>query len=908
MSNHNNYLEGFNKELGGLNSNLDPLKLSKINLDNTAFHDFSYYEFLYPTEIGLSQCGLGALSTQAINFLEQSEDGGVEVSTLEWMAEILFTFETELICYIRKKLSFFNEEQFINETLNWLYGGALGIPVFIIELFSVYEKVGESITKFKKYIKTSLIPSYLSIGAHSGYTIDLASPNPQQSLREFFETTFANIEWIDFYEENKDICITDEGVILLHCPISKKPPNFEIFPTNSINIGLRLIFRQEWTPLGFQKGEIVKTIPLGPGQTQRVSTKITRRRKRTSTMESLTSKETTEESTTTDKTSTGREASQEFGSSSENVNSSEIVNEAASSLNWNVETEASGGIGFASASVKAGIGGESSDRSQNTDTSQSTQSNKAAEQSKTTSSRLSESMKKAASKIRRETKIVVSIETEDTFEQEVFSEITNTNNEKALTYEYHKLQQQYEVFTYLEEVQGVIFVAEDVPKFIDIIWISEHDWIISKVLKDESFRGALNDLINNPAIGVSNDEKYSLLVDEAKGKFAKFEGQSGDLNSGLNIPDIYSQPLEIYQREKRYTEERTKEEEIKRLQRERLIKHLEDNILYYCRAIWSNEDPDQRLLRYKKENRRIPVEWEIPLNEDGPINLSSISFQAQPKGTPLPLWEIIDPSGPISYIGNYAIFGIKPSPEFDNIDDGTMSLNGLLSLLRIPYLDENDQADLLDPALKAFRAQAENPKSYGNNIGIEKSAEGKVTNIIKLNEEKVLDIISYLPRLQESLIQGNDDGGYEFLINEDGILKNPIKIKDWAEYIYRKNGTRRFLVDSNNLYLSIRLDDGSTFEPFKRAHRYLDVLKSNEELMAMQLKNERRSRHLDEENVYDPDVRKVIIIDNSDHEHTSHSAALDESRDDGFGDDAPHLEKSTTGNVEESTAEIDNNS
>ena len=68
----------------------------------------------------------------------------------------------------------------------------------------------------------------------------------------------------------------------------------------------------------------------------------------------------------------------------------------------------------------------------------------------------------------------------------------------------------------------------------------------------------------------------------------------------------------------------------------------------------------------------------------------------------------------------------------------------------------------------------------------------------------------------------------KILRNNDGTLQNPVSAEDWGMYQYRKNGTRRFLVDSNNLYISIRTGEGVALEPFKRAHRYVDVLKAFE--------------------------------------------------------------------------------
>ena len=62
---------------------------------------------------------------------------------------------------------------------------------------------------------------------------------------------------------------------------------FEVFPAPSVNLGIVLLYRQRWRPLGLQPGEVVRTVPLGPGQTEKVSTKVTRRTKTTRATESF---------------------------------------------------------------------------------------------------------------------------------------------------------------------------------------------------------------------------------------------------------------------------------------------------------------------------------------------------------------------------------------------------------------------------------------------------------------------------------------------------------------------------------------------------------------------------------------------------------------------------------------------
>ncbi len=44
-----------------------------------------------------------------------------------------------------------------------------------------------------------------------------------------------------------------------------------------MNLGLRLFYRHDWDLQGVQPGEIVKTVPLGPGQGTRISTTLSPR-------------------------------------------------------------------------------------------------------------------------------------------------------------------------------------------------------------------------------------------------------------------------------------------------------------------------------------------------------------------------------------------------------------------------------------------------------------------------------------------------------------------------------------------------------------------------------------------------------------------------------------------------------
>jgi hypothetical protein len=834
LNNRQPDISAYESELRQIRPEFEPFELSQRVLDNVAFHDFAFYEYLLETGEGYRGAVQG-LSDGGLVYIEQLKGLGVSQGALESATGFLLELEGIIKgSVIDNPISALEWNQWFRGILDPLYNVFPHIIAHLIELYHALE--GEDRLQFWNglylEIRFRVYTAFMSGGSSinwSGWYF--GANNPNGFITYWMNQIASRRQPHQHRSQSFDRDYSDYS--------------FETFPNYSVNVGLRLVYRQQWKPLAMQKGEIVRTIPLGPGQTERVTTKIIRRRKKTSTMETVTETETTTESTESTK------------------DSNEIVAEAAETFKWNVDAKV-GASFIVTAEVSSSLGGTSD------------------EKHKQTSSKLSESMQKAASKIRRETKVVVNTESETAFEQEHFSEISNPNNEIALTYEYHKLQQQYEVFTYLAEAQSVIFVAEYVPLPTEVNeeWVRKHDWIIARALKDESYRETLNDLIQDIDDAEMDDSRFEAMLDKATAKFATFEpNTTADYSGGLSVPDIYAEPQRVYQEQLRQKAARDRATRIRQVRRQRLMRHIRDNILYYCRAIWAEEDADQRILRYRKENRRVPIEWW--LNRLTAL-LQGVSSWV-PTGKDAPLWELVDPTGPLGYIGNYAVFGLRPLPEAATEDgesrelepvrpprlDLKLDLNAILSMMRAPYVDPETDT-LRDPALSAF---------------IDDASEQS-----KLEEEQLDDLLSYLPRLAKDLLETDDSGNIIRDTNgnvrvrkkangDDSELENPISKEDWGEYLYRKNGTRRFLVDSNNLYLSIRTGEGAALEPFKRAHRYVDMLKAYEELEAMRRKNERRDRHMDQPDVYDPDIEKILILGDGANAGVAEYAAINEALD-----------------------------
>ncbi len=378
---------------------------------------------------------------------------------------------------------------------------------------------------------------------------------------------------------------------------------FSHYEPESVNLGLQIVYRQRWVPLGTQPGEIIRTLPLGPKQTEKVTVKAVRRTKSTRQTEIVTSIETATESSAATK------------------DSQEIVQEASESFKWHVEAKAEASWGFGSASVEAGAESEE-ERS-----------------SKDAKSTLNETMEKTASKIKQDTKIVISTEVEETTELSRASEISNPNDELAVTYVYSRLQRQYEIHTYLSEVNTCIFVAEKMPNPAEITgsWIRQYDWIIAQALLDESFRSDLEVIRSS-----ERDQPVEDMDPEIQSLMRKFS-ENGlpdytSLPGQLTNPDIFATPQNAYEREVERKRARDKDTEAYKRAERRLRHHIFDNILHYMRAIWSAEDTDARLMRYQQMD--VPT-WGF--RQTGYDSEGNVEGEIVP-GPEAPLSELINPA------------------------------------------------------------------------------------------------------------------------------------------------------------------------------------------------------------------------------------------------------------------------
>ena len=243
----------------------------------------------------------------------------------------------------------------------------------------------------------------------------------------------------------------------------KDPYIFKVFKPGTINYGLLLNYRQKWEPKNYQVGELVSTMPLAPKEIRKYSKKIVIKKKRI-------------EKELENSVRHRKEESKETGRVDK-----EIVDKAMSKKNFSTTGEA----GFDNKIWHIGGGHAAGVDSGN--------------ESQNMKKEIREQIKNAINEYKSERKTELSLEGEESFEETTSGEITNPNNELTVTYLFYELQRQYEISEKLHRVTPVIFVANEIPAphEVDEEWLLAHDWIIKRVILDDSFLPALKYISNS---------------------------------------------------------------------------------------------------------------------------------------------------------------------------------------------------------------------------------------------------------------------------------------------------------------------------------------------------------------------------------------------------------------------------
>jgi len=432
--------------------------------------------------------------------------------------------------------------------------------------------------------------------------------------------------------------------------ISSGGYNFDVFQTDTINLGLRLIYRQNWEPIHYQTGELLNTIPLAPGEKIKYETKTWQTSK---SVEEI--NEATMYSTEEILSATRRDIL-------------ETLNRTSKKLS--VKHTAEGGINV---KVFKGKGSTSAKLDYE-------------KESKITKQRFREAISKSTQSIKNERKVSINLATEIGSESKTVRDISNPNDEITVTYLFYELQRVYKVIEYLYDVVPVVYLANEIPTPEMIVddWIIRHDWIIAGAILDKSFIDTLA-FISNDLPGLEYTKKIALDVyNKALSVVTTIENQIEVRHENLvnAIDTLGGHPFQdaiihILRRRAR--------RDIRKLERqlapaqealdkaqekfsqanfdyeqgdkraERLRNHIKDNILHYMQAIWDTEHPDQRYLRLR--STLYPhIELIDKENENPEFEIKEW----------YPLADVVDTNQPLGYLGNYSIYRLMDNNDMVN--------------------------------------------------------------------------------------------------------------------------------------------------------------------------------------------------------------------------------------------------
>ncbi len=235
------------------------------------------------------------------------------------------------------------------------------------------------------------------------------------------------------------------------------PYSFTVFKENSCNFGIMVTYRQTWVPEQYQVGDLVSTIPLAPRETRRYTTKQVTKRSRA--LKEIANNLNT---VRTDIDTTGRA-------------DRDIVNRAENRTNFKVTADGTFGVDADKIHATAEGGGDS------------------AKISETTKKDFHEAVLKSAHEYKQDNRTELETSTSEETETTTYNEIQNPNDELTVTYLFYELQRTYRISERIHQVSPVVLVANKVPAphEIDDAWLIKNDWILRRVLLDDSFRSAV---------------------------------------------------------------------------------------------------------------------------------------------------------------------------------------------------------------------------------------------------------------------------------------------------------------------------------------------------------------------------------------------------------------------------------
>lgn len=610
----------------------------------------------------------------------------------------------------------------------------------------------------------------------------------------------------------------------------------------AVNFGLLNTYRQKWDPVAYQVGNLVKSIPLAPKEERKYSSKTVFTRKRSE-------KEARRNSTSiTQKQNTTSRAEEE------------IVSKAQSKNTFNLAAE----VDYSKWKVTSSLGLEAS------------------KESSDNRKDFRESVLQATQEFKQERS--VEVDTEQTFssDYEESGTISNPNDELAVTYLFYELQKRFKVSEQLYRVMPTVLVAQNVPSPAEITeaWVIANDWIINRVILDDSFKPALT-YISQKNVGddfavrelrknlrtqrqtveglklelaqlnSEADNRYAVLEDTINKRVRQEQNKEGDSIwdsvgefFGADTPtpeaakarEMAARDAQAYAADKAQKMAQNLQREMNTLQSitgdytkamqdhldkltmvERLLLHIKENILYYMQAIWDLEPMDQRFMRLMN----IDVPQYVVTNMNVVIN-------QQAENDIFKLFRADDERLHKAWIDPVIEQqGFLPLVEVADLDKvlgyrGNYMVfpmkqhNGITQIMAMPYVDA------------AFGAMDPDQLS---NVSLE-------------------DYSRYVCALQKQM-------------NPEDFNALKVTLKGWLELLLAdplRNGDE-IIVPTSSLYIEMLLSATTLLETFKQLHREWDVYKVQAEVQLAALENLRIARRILEDKLEDPKIDKRILVE-----------------------------------------------
>jgi hypothetical protein len=309
----------------------------------------------------------------------------------------------------------------------------------------------------------------------------------------------APLEFDQFHELLKEIATTLDG-----------PYRFSVYAANererSINFGVITTYRQRWQPGEYQAGRLLKTVPLAPKEVRRFTKKVNVKQSRA------------------EKEVNNNLTARKSESSETSRVEAEIVQKARKSTNFKMSAE--GGVNIGIADVKASSGA----------------SQDAGTESQETKKEFHEAVFKAAEEYKAERTHEINVTDATETQGEESGEISNPNDEITVTYLFYELQRRFQVSEQIHKLTPVVLVAQEFPRPSDITeaWVVAHDWILRRVILDDSFVPAMN-YVTSRVVGdevalrelYKNVDLHRRLAEELKGELAMLQAQTSNRYQAL---------------------------------------------------------------------------------------------------------------------------------------------------------------------------------------------------------------------------------------------------------------------------------------------------------------------------------------------------------------------------------------